>query len=188
MSRVFHRPWSFSSIYKFNSRFKGFTRKYDNIDQNLNLGWSTKMANTTLFVYNINERQQNQLSVTVCWYLASMFKIINISRNSRLLADRILNSAKCVPNSLYFSDKPSQDSPTPPTVMSKYEPFRDDRSPIILDVEEERRKSRSMAIEEEGEEEANEFEGISPTRKLLEGCVGTYLSYRNEIVYPECAV
>lgn len=87
----------------------------------------------------------------------------NIFRNSFVLqlSKRIIHKS-C---QRYSKNKsPDQGDNILGGVLSKYEPFKDSRSPIIMDVEEERRK-----VEEDLEqevEEYNQFQGISPERKL----------------------
>lgn len=64
--------------------------------------------------------------------------------------------------------KESPEVKIPQVLSNKYEVFRDDPSPIILDIEEERKviEQKFGTAAEEEEEEMDEFYGISPERKF----------------------
>lgn len=57
-----------------------------------------------------------------------------------------------------------------PNIATKYERFTDDKTTIILDMEEEREKlqdSNSLDIEEVDDSVSNMFEGLNTERKLI---------------------
>jgi len=79
------------------------------------------------------------------------------------------------------------------STFTKYEPFKDDRSPVILDVEEERRRIAEMPAGYEEDVEEKEvyepFAGISPERKLnyfQQVDIARYLFLRKQALKSNC--
>lgn len=93
----------------------------------------------------------------ICKESASLLSYSKKTYLRRLHITSVINKA---------NTKESPEVKIPQALSNKYEVFRDDPSPIILDIEEERKviEKKFGAVEEE-QEEVDEFYGISPERK-----------------------
>lgn len=97
--------------------------------------------------------------------MAAVFKQTHILRSIFKHSFVIQSSKRIIHRSSerYCKKKsPDQNETVPAGVLAKYEPFRDSRSPVIMDIEEERRK----VYQEPELEDFDEFQGISPNRNI----------------------